>query len=765
MSPEQALGQRNLVDHRADVYSLGATLYELLTLEPVFPGGDREELLRQIVVAHPRPPRRIEPAIPLDLETIVLKALAKNPAERYASAQAMADDLGRYLDDKPITATRPTILQQVRRWCGRHQALVRSAVACVLMAVTALAASIGWVTGDRAARRAVAEEKAALAFEESLALQQQDQWFEALSAIRRAEALLDDDGSEEAKERVHRRRRDLELVAALDKVQLDSSAALRDGAFDIAPRDRAYLRTFRDCGIDPTTAKLDEAIDFLQASSVCRDLAAALDDWAVVRRNTRPPDDTTWRDLLRIARAADPDVARNQIRKALQQRDRRALEKWTASDEAVRLPPSTVLLVVRVLRGLQAAEPGKSRGELTPHPLAIRLLKKAQRKHPQDFWLNHELGWHLASVRPPQWDEAIRYYSIARALRPHSALVHVSLSYVLLSAGRFDEAVACCEEAIRVEPTLAPAYNNLGYALSVKGQLDEAIRCYEEAIHLQPDLASAHNNLGNALKKKRKWKEAAAEYREAIRLKPGDTRAQHNLGDLLRDMGKREDALAHWEKVARLKPMDWSAQSNYGIALMDVGRLQEAIAAHEKAIELLPSFAEAHSNRGAALRRQGRFKEAITAYHTAIELDPRFAGAHSNLAWLLATSPDEKLRGPKAAVAAAQQAIKFAKPHELATCWQRLGVSYYRAGDARAAVTALRKSVDLGDGGDSVDMFFLAMAYVKLGDRVEAGKWYCQAQQSLVKRADELPRRNYQPLEDELRRFHAEAAQLLGVDE
>src|SRR5262249_38286653 len=83
MSPEQALAKRVVVDHRTDVYSLGATLYELLTLAPVFGGTDRQELLRQIAFEEPRPLRRLKRTIPAELETIVLKALEKNPAERY----------------------------------------------------------------------------------------------------------------------------------------------------------------------------------------------------------------------------------------------------------------------------------------------------------------------------------------------------------------------------------------------------------------------------------------------------------------------------------------------------------------------------------------------------------------------------------------------------------------------------------------------------------------------------------------------------------
>jgi serine/threonine protein kinase len=135
MSPEQAGGSRLTIDHRTDIYSLGATLYEMLTLHPPFEGGNRHTLLHQILNEEPRQPRAYRKSIPAELETIILKALAKSPAERYATARELADDLGRFLHDQPIRARRTTAVQRLRKWARRHPSVVWAAVVLCLLTV------------------------------------------------------------------------------------------------------------------------------------------------------------------------------------------------------------------------------------------------------------------------------------------------------------------------------------------------------------------------------------------------------------------------------------------------------------------------------------------------------------------------------------------------------------------------------------------------------------------------------------------------------
>src|SRR5262249_34956365 len=135
----------------------GVTLYELLTLQVPFAAEGQAQLMQAIARDPPPPLRRRDPQVPRDLETVVLKALAKSPSERYGTAQELADDLGRYLRDEPVRARRPTPLQRLRKWARRHRTLVGAAAACLLVAGAILAGCVGWVLRDRDARRAETE--------------------------------------------------------------------------------------------------------------------------------------------------------------------------------------------------------------------------------------------------------------------------------------------------------------------------------------------------------------------------------------------------------------------------------------------------------------------------------------------------------------------------------------------------------------------------------------------------------------------------------
>ncbi len=135
MAPERFNGQG---DVRSDLYSLGLTLYELLALRPAFNTPDRNKLIRDVTDAEPQRLRQLVPGLPRDLETIVHKAMAREPNDRYASAQDMAADLRRFVEDRPIQARRVSSSERLHRWCRRNP-VVASLTSGVIAALVAVA--------------------------------------------------------------------------------------------------------------------------------------------------------------------------------------------------------------------------------------------------------------------------------------------------------------------------------------------------------------------------------------------------------------------------------------------------------------------------------------------------------------------------------------------------------------------------------------------------------------------------------------------------
>jgi tetratricopeptide (TPR) repeat protein len=844
MSPEQALARRVVIDGRTDVYSLGVTLYELLALRPAIDGKDRQEILRRIAEQDPASLRTLNPAVPRELETIVAKAMDKEPSARYATARDLADDLRNYLEDRPIRARRPSLSDRARKWSRRHVAAVRAGIGVLLV----LVASLGWIVRDVSARRAEAEGKVreSLAVLEPGLRQGNPHAADVVRAARQAEAHLAGGlVRRELRDQTGRLLADLAMLADLERIRLDQ-ALLREEEFDRGT-DSAYAAAFRSYGVDVESLGPAEAGTHLRDRAIAAHLAAGLDDWAIVRKKRGGKEDQGWRRLLDAAvqTVPEPNGWRAAFRAALaREMPREELVKLADAAPLGEMPATTLNLLGNHLREAGATE------------TAVSVLRAGQRRYPGDFWLNHSLAFALFKLQLPQLDEAIGYARAALALRPESAMVHSNLGLVLKNKGRVDEALACYREAIRLKPDDGCAYNNLGIALKGQGKLDEALACYQEAVRFgpanhaehhdnlgnalqasgrwdeaincfkeairaQPELESAHNNLDAALRKqgkldeviayyngllrlqpsykgyevlgialfnKGRLDEAIARFRDGLRLRPDLARAHSNLGAGLANKGRLDEALAAFREAVRLQPDDSVALRNLSVTLKEKGCLDEAIAVYRDAIRLKPGSFEFHDLLGEALETQGKPEEAIAAYREAIRLQPAYycgyiklgialgkqrkvneaiacnqdairlqpdrPDAHNNLAGLLLDCQDAKIRDVPRAVALARK-VTALEP-KVWIGWHTLGDALYRAGDNAGARDAIRKSMELSNGGQASHWFLMATVDWKQGERHKARQWYDKAVDWMEKN---------QPKDEGLHRDRAEAEALMGLAE
>jgi serine/threonine protein kinase/Flp pilus assembly protein TadD len=543
MSPEQALAKRVLIDGRTDIYSLGVTLYELVTLRPVVDGQDRQEILRMIAEAEPVPPRQLNASLSRDLETVLLKAMAKEPSARYATAKDLADELRRFLDHKPIAARRPSVLDRAAKWARRHRGAVATGMVGLLTAAVITAAATGWIVRDRAARWAMTEREVNLALDEAAVFEAQAKWPQALEAAKRAEGIVAAGASAELRSRVQELRTDVEMVLRLEEIWMPRVGG---GSYFDSRSAVAYAAAFREYGIEVEGLETSVAAARIRARKIRLELALALDLWALVLKGqNRALDATAESRLLAVARAADPDEWRNQTRTAIERRDYQAVQELAASPQAARQPAPTLI----VLR----AQPVRDR------QFALSLLRRAQRVRPDNFDINFQLAWDLAYDPRSQQelDEAIRFFTVALALRPWNADTAFWLAQALRRRGRVDEQIAYNRMAIAMNPRYLPPYFALSSALEAQGQRNEAVAVLRQAADTSSDDPQDLNNLA--------WLLATSQFPE------------------LRD-GSRAVELA--QRAVELAPELGGAWNTLGAAQYRAGSWQGAIAALERSMAL-----------------------------------------------------------------------------------------------------------------------------------------------------------------------------------
>jgi tetratricopeptide (TPR) repeat protein/tRNA A-37 threonylcarbamoyl transferase component Bud32 len=519
MAPEQAAGQTKTIGPAADVYALGAVLYECLTGRPPFRAATLVDTILQVLDQEPVPPGRLNAGVPRDLETICLKCLAKEPARRYASALDLADDLRRFRQGEPIRARPMGRLERAARWARRNPALAGSLAAVVLALAAGTAVSAGFAV-QAAYQAEQARGSAADARKAQADLQQANA---DLTAERdRTKAALE----AEAK----RRRQAREALDALTGQVVEGWLARQK---QLLPEHKEFLQRAlasyeefaRDTGPDEAT-RAGVAAAYQRVGRLDRLLG-----------QTREAEAASAHGRDAYARLAADFPANPEYAHELAQShtDLGILFKSTGRPHEAEAEHRAALAVYRGLPPEFLARPELRRGRALSHNHLAILYKatgrprEAEAEYREALALQKQLVADFPGSPEFRWDLAQSYFN---------------LSILCEDGERWPEAEAACREALALQKRLvdespgnpeyrhelAGSYNGLGQALLRAGQAKAAAEAYGKALALhrqltvefptRPDyrqeLATSYNNLGILDYQAGHPQEAEAAYREAL---------------------------------------------------------------------------------------------------------------------------------------------------------------------------------------------------------------------------------------------------------
>jgi len=560
MPPEQARGDRALIDGRADLFALGAILCEIFTGSPPYPGG-RAAVRQAAAEARLDEARtRLSSAGPAELARLCVRCLNEQPSARPRDATEIADGIAGSFAQLEARARGAEIAAAREGERARQERRARRLT--VAFAATVLAVVLGgaalwtkWSMREDARRESV-DSRAGEALGEAARLLGQAEssgdpgmYAQAVAATDRAQAMISTgEGSVATRERVsslRERARAEESQARLEAQRARANAALlrrledlrTPGSEDAYPedplaREAGYAAAFAEAGLDPDRADAELLAAELLSRGIAIEVASHLDEWTLLRLDACLPGAER---LQRLTQLLDPDPGRSAVRAAIASGSLEELGRVAGGPDLSRCREGTLHAFVRALppSGLGHSEP------------ALHAFRAAHRVRPDDYPVTIELARYAFNCGVEHVAEGEQFYRLAQALRPEHATAFLELGWEL-EHNDIDYAAAAELErrAVELQPAAGVAYFCLGRALRGLGDLDGALAAQAAAAHMMP----------------------------------GDRRPQKETAMLHRMTGALDRSIQEFASLLAHHPEYYLARSEYASALFDAGRTEEALA-------------------------------------------------------------------------------------------------------------------------------------------------------------------------------------------